>query len=98
MKSMEQSELVAPRLVLKGTLPCRFGAGPKIPYDVFSAAKGDFKRFRTCYIKFVAKTYYEGKVTGGCGLNEIRVFATPAAAWNRQPAVSPEGNTNKETR
>ena len=82
-----QSELAAPRLVLKGTLPCRFGAAEH-SFDVFLAAKGDFKRFHTHYIKFVAKTYYEGAETGGCGLNEIRVFATPSAAWNNQPAES----------
>ena len=77
-----ENELVSPRLVLKGTLPCRFGAGANIPYDIFSAEKGDFERFNARYVKFVAKTFYENenKGFGGCGLNEIRLFATPAGA------------------
>jgi hypothetical protein len=83
------SELVAPRLVLKGTLPCRFGAGPKIPFDVFSAASGDFPRFQARYVKFVAKTYYHREF-GGCGLNEIRVFAVPAGRNTQAGVLSPK--------
>jgi hypothetical protein len=71
----QDNELVAPRLVLKGVLPCRFDAGAEIPADVFSTAAGDFKPFNARYVKFVAKTYYEGAEAGGCGLNEIRLFA-----------------------
>ncbi|MBU4273299.1 MAG: FecR family protein [Planctomycetes bacterium] len=84
-------ELIAPRLVLKGTLPCRFGAGAKIPFDVFSAAAGDFQPFRARYVKFVAKTHYCKGEYGGCGLNEIRVFATPAG--NKQRGISPADTT-----
>jgi len=91
----QESELVAPRLVLEGTLPCRFGAGGTIPADVFSTAERHFPQFQAKYIKFVAKTFYEGEDFGGSGLNEIRVFGVPTAAKAEQPNVSPE-STNKE--
>jgi hypothetical protein len=80
----QDNELIAPRLVLKGCLPCRFGAGPKIPADVFTTDKGDFERFEARYVKFVSKTYYQGASEGGCGLNEIRIFAVPAGLSDKE--------------
>ena len=79
-----ENELVAARLVLKGTLPCRFGAGADIPVDVYSAAKGDLSPFSARYVKFVAKSYYEGENSGGCGLNEIRLIAVPTSEYREQ--------------
>jgi hypothetical protein len=81
--------------VLKGTLPCRVGAGAEIPWDVYSAAAGDFEPFHARYVKFVAKTYYEGKETGGCGLNEIRLFT--GSGGGAQTPSAPPAAQNKKT-
>ena len=90
------NKLVAPRLVLHGTLPCRFDAGKDIPYDVFSVAAGDFSLFNARYVMFVAKTYHHGDLYGGCGLNEIKVFALPAKKTGDPNNLSPADDVNHD--
>jgi len=64
------NNLINPQLILDSVMANRWGTGYDIPFDVFSAAAGDFAAFEGRYVQFVANSYWGVS----SGLNEIRLM------------------------